>query len=96
MAAARTDQAPGRVGRHPAIMLPVVPLAVFRPEYPLPALHVLDGEGAHILAEGGRIHASTLPGGDELEVPHLGRGERFDCHQAFRVAGGFVPVTAVL
>ena len=82
MAAPGADQAPGRVGRHPAIVLPVVPLAVLRPEYPLAALHVLYGEGAHALAEGGRIHAPTLPGRDEFEVPHLGGSERFDCHAA--------------
>jgi len=40
VAAAWADQAAGRVGGHPAIVLAVVPLAVLRAEDPLPALDI--------------------------------------------------------
>jgi hypothetical protein len=82
VAAARADQAPGRIGGYPAVVLPMVPLAVLRPEDPLPSLHVLDGKGTNGLAEGGSVDAATLAGGDELEVAQLGDGEGFDCHAA--------------
>ena len=80
VAAGGADQSPGWVGGHPAVVLAVVPLAVLRPENPLPSLHVLDGEGANGLAEGWGVHGAPLAGGNELEEAHLGQGERFDCH----------------
>ena len=82
MAAARTDQAPGRVGRHPAIVLAVMPLPVLRAEDPLPPLHVPNRQGPNPLAEVGSVEHAGLPRGDQLEITDLGQGEGFDSHRA--------------
>ena len=78
--ASGADEAPGRVGLQPAIVLAPVPDAVLRPQHPAMALAVEHGKIAYGEPESTRLQIARFSIGDKRLVANLCFGEWVDRH----------------